>query len=78
MIGAGDSMSVEWSRVLSPRECEVALLVGRGLANKEIARELRLSLGTVKIHVHNIFLKLGAQNRRMLIHPVSDAAQTTA
>jgi DNA-binding NarL/FixJ family response regulator len=68
--------SVEWSRALSPREREVALLVARGLANKEIARELRLSDGTVKIHVHNIFLKLGAQNRYTLIHLMSGSQAT--
>jgi DNA-binding NarL/FixJ family response regulator len=51
-------MPGEWLH-LSPREREVALLVARGLANKEIARELGLSNGTVKLHVHKIFLKLG-------------------
>jgi two-component system, NarL family, nitrate/nitrite response regulator NarL len=56
-----------WSDFLSPRELEVALLVSRGLRNKEIARELRLSEGTVKLHVHHIFLKLGARRRETLI-----------
>ena len=56
-----------WSDLLSPREREVALLVNRGLSNKQIARELRLSNGTVKLHVHNIFLKIGAHRRYMLI-----------
>ena len=56
-----------WSELLSPREREVALLVSRGLANKEIARELGLSLGTVKLHVHSIFLKLRTRSRAMLI-----------
>jgi DNA-binding NarL/FixJ family response regulator len=64
--------SVEWSRALSPREREVALLVARGLANKEIARELGLTAGTVKQHVHHIFLKVGSRNRHMLIHLMSD------
>ena len=62
MIISSDGMSGEWSRVLSPREREVALLVAQGLANKEIARELGLRCGTVKLHVHSIFLKLRAQN----------------
>jgi two-component system, NarL family, nitrate/nitrite response regulator NarL len=57
----------EWSKVLSPRERAVALLIAGGLSNKEVARELGLSLGTVKIHVHNIFQKLGVNNRRHLI-----------
>ena len=62
MSSAEIGMSGEWSRVLSPRECEVALLVSRGLSNKEVARELGLSHGTVKLHAHSIFLKLRAQN----------------
>jgi DNA-binding NarL/FixJ family response regulator len=56
-----------WSDLLSPREREVALLVSRGLSNKEIARELRLSDGTVKLHVHSIFLKLHTRRRKTLV-----------
>ena len=67
MAVSGASMSAGWSITLSPREREVALLVARGFANKEIARELRLSLGTAKLHVHNILLKLGIQRRDRLI-----------
>ena len=48
----------ECSELLSPREREVALLVARGLTNKEVGCELRLSDGTVKQHIHKIFLKL--------------------
>lgn len=48
---------------LSPREHQVVMLIGRGLCNKEIARELGLSVGTVKLHVHNILQKTGARNR---------------
>jgi len=60
-----------WSKRLSPREREVALLVARGLTNKEVGRELHLSDGTVKQHVHNIFLKLGTQRRQTLTSVVS-------
>jgi len=63
-----------WSDPLSPREREVALVVARGLANKEIARELGLSEGTVKQHVHNIFLKLGMRSRHTLVTVVSGRA----
>jgi DNA-binding CsgD family transcriptional regulator len=62
------SMSVnDWSKVLSPRERAVARLLGGGLSTKEVARELGLSPGTVKIHVHNIFAKLGARSHHYLI-----------
>ena len=70
----GENMSDEWSSALSPREREVALVVARGLANKEIARELGLSEGTVKQHVHNIFLKLGMRSRHTLATVVSGRA----
>lgn len=38
-------------------------LVGRGLSNQEIARELHLSEGTVKAHVSSILRGLDVQNR---------------
>ena len=43
---------------LSPRERGIAGLVQRGLRNKEIADELGLTEGTVKVHLHKIFEKL--------------------
>ena len=57
----------EWSKVLTPRERQVALLVIKGLSNKGVARELGLREGTVKIHLHNIFQKLRTRNRFGLI-----------
>jgi DNA-binding NarL/FixJ family response regulator len=45
---------------LTPREYQVAMLVARGLSNKEIAHQLGLSSGTVKLHVHNTLQKLGS------------------
>jgi DNA-binding NarL/FixJ family response regulator len=48
---------------LTPREVEVLSLVAKGLANKEIARQLGTADGTVKMHVQNILAKLGASDR---------------
>ncbi len=48
---------------LSAREREVLGLMGRGMTNAEIARELFLSPYTVKIHVSNILRKLEVPNR---------------
>jgi DNA-binding CsgD family transcriptional regulator len=48
---------------LSPREREVAALVADGLANKQIAERLFISLATVKDHVHRILEKTGLPNR---------------
>ena len=57
----------EWSKLLTPRERAVALLICGGLSNKEVARELELSLSTVKNHAYSIFQKLGVRNRQSLI-----------
>jgi ATP/maltotriose-dependent transcriptional regulator MalT len=48
---------------LSAREAEVLRLVAAGLANAAIAERLFLSPNTVKVHVANIFAKLGVDNR---------------
>jgi DNA-binding NarL/FixJ family response regulator len=48
---------------LTPREREVLGLIGRGMANKVIARELSLSEKTVKAHVSSILAKLGVTDR---------------
>jgi two-component system nitrate/nitrite response regulator NarL len=48
---------------LTQRECDILLLISRGLTNKQIARELGLQLPTVKNHVHNIFEKLDVHSR---------------
>lgn len=48
---------------LTPREEEVLALLGEGLTNQEIARELHIQLGTVKNHVHSILVKLDVDNR---------------
>ncbi len=48
---------------LSEREKEVAELVAQGLSNKQIAVRLRITLATVKDHVHRILHKTGLPNR---------------
>jgi len=58
---------------LTDREHEVALAVGRGLSNAEIAAELFLSVPTVKAHVSRLFDKLGATNRVQIAICVHDA-----
>jgi DNA-binding NarL/FixJ family response regulator len=49
---------------LTPREQDVLRLVAEHRTNKEIAKELSVSLYTVKNHVHNILEKLRVQNRQ--------------
>src|SRR5215217_5697573 len=53
----------ELSEPLTAREGEVLGLLGRGLSNKMIARELHISEHTVKFHISSIFSKLGVSNR---------------
>ena len=48
---------------LTPRERELVLLATEGLSNKEIARRIGVTEGTVKIHLHNVYQKLGVTNR---------------
>ena len=43
-----------------------AALVVKGWSNKQAARELGITEGTVKVHLHNIFEKLGVANRTAL------------
>ncbi len=59
--------------VLTEREQDVALAVGRGLTNAEIARELHLSIPTVKAHVSRLFDKLRVTNRVQIAICVHDA-----
>ena len=51
------------SEPLTAREDEVLALLGRGLPNKLIARELNISEHTVKFHVSSVYAKLGVTNR---------------
>jgi DNA-binding NarL/FixJ family response regulator len=51
---------------LSKRERQVTTLVCDGLSNKMIARKLGVGEGTVKIHLHNIYRKLGINSRNAL------------
>ncbi|NED76068.1 response regulator transcription factor, partial [Streptomyces sp. SID9944] len=58
---------------LAEREREVALRVGRGLANAQIAADLFMSVPTVKTHVSRILAKLSLDNRVQIALLVHDA-----
>jgi DNA-binding NarL/FixJ family response regulator len=58
---------------LTDRERDVALEVGRGLSNAEIANRLHLSVPTVKAHVSRLFDKLQVTNRVQIAIVVHDA-----
>ncbi|CAL9552478.1 Transcriptional regulatory protein LiaR [Streptomyces sp. enrichment culture] len=59
--------------LLGDREREVALAVGRGRTNAEIAAELYMSVPTVKTHVSHILAKLDLNNRVQIALVVYDA-----
>jgi two-component system nitrate/nitrite response regulator NarL len=58
---------------LTSRERQIAEGVVRGLRNKEIAREMNLREGTVKMHLHHIFDKLQLESRTQLVLAFSKA-----
>lgn len=53
----------EAMRTLTPRELEIARLIAEGLRNRAVAERLFISEGTVKIHLHKIYEKLGVDGR---------------
>lgn len=67
------ALAEERMSALTQREREVAVCVGRGLSNAEIAGELYLSVPTVKAHVSRLFEKLEATNRVQIAMVVHDA-----
>ena len=58
---AGETVS------LTPREREIIRMVSQGLRNREIGQRLFISEGTVKIHLHNVYDKLGLDGRLELL-----------
>ena len=60
------------SEPLSERELEVLRLVASGRSNREIARELYVSLATVKTHINNTYRKLGANSRTRAVARARD------
>lgn len=62
---------------LTRREYEIAILVGRGESNKQIARQLDITERTVKAHLTEIFRKLAISDRIKLALLVKDTAATS-
>jgi DNA-binding NarL/FixJ family response regulator len=61
--GSGQSRRTEQMESLTPREVEVLKLLSQGQTNPQIAQNLLVSRGTVKIHVQHIISKLGVSDR---------------
>jgi two-component system, NarL family, nitrate/nitrite response regulator NarL len=67
-----DTRLANLNEALTRREGEVLQLIGRGLSNKEIARELSLSVATVKHHVHHVLEKLQLPRRAQAMRRVRE------
>lgn len=63
IFGDAEKLSSPRHSHLTPREHEVAELVEKGLRNRDIARNLGIQTGTVKIHLKHIFEKTGVRGR---------------
>jgi DNA-binding NarL/FixJ family response regulator len=63
---------------LSDREQQVVTLVCDGLSNKEAAKKLNVTEGTVKTHLHAIFEKLGVRSRIELMIALADRRRRNA
>ncbi len=61
-LGSGSGAAREWHRLSEP-ERDIALLVGGGLTNRQVAKQLFLSPHTVNYHLRGIFRKLGINSR---------------
>jgi DNA-binding NarL/FixJ family response regulator len=59
--------AAEALRLLTDREREVLVLIGRGLSNTEIAEALYVSAATTKTHVSRLLSKLNARDRAQLV-----------
>jgi DNA-binding CsgD family transcriptional regulator len=53
----------EYGEPLTDRETEILQLVATGVTNREVAYQLDISVNTVKVHLRNVFTKLGAESR---------------
>lgn len=59
---------------LTQRELEVCRLAMEGKSNKQIAERLFLSEGTIKVHLHNIYQKLGISRRSQIVSYLNESA----
>lgn len=66
-VAAREHVRGELSRTLTGRELEIVKMVAQGLRNRAIGQQLSITESTVKVHLHNIYEKLGVQGRMELV-----------
>ena len=59
----GERCGHAFARQITHRQQDILRRITAGMSNKEIARDLDLALGTVKVHVAGLFRSLGVKNR---------------
>jgi DNA-binding NarL/FixJ family response regulator len=58
-----------YAQKLTPQEIAISQLVAKGMSNREIAEQMGIREGTVKLHLHHVYQKLGIGNRiALLLH----------
>jgi len=62
-----DHAAAERAAALTGREREVVKMIAAGLRNRDIGERLSISENTVKVHLHNIYEKLGVEGRMELL-----------
>ncbi len=67
-----DGVAGRGRRTLTSRELRIVRMAATGLHNREIAEELSITEGTVKVHLHNIYEKLGVTGRVELTNLARD------
>jgi len=68
--GMPSFMSSKLSSLITKREMDVLVLVDKGMRNKEISSELKISVNTVKRHLDNIYFKMNVNSRTELISKI--------
>lgn len=63
----------DFSKILTPRQLDIAKLVAQGMNNKAIAQALDIKDRTVKSHLTNVFEKLAVKNRLQLSLKIKDS-----
>lgn len=64
--------------LLTAREQQVLDLVASGCSNKEIARQLHISLNTLKVHIRNLYGKIGVETRSEALHKLIQSGQRSS
>lgn len=66
VVNTGVRTAIDDTAKLTRRERDVATLVATGQRNRKIAGALGITEGTVKMHLHNVYAKLGVESRTQL------------